>query len=90
MASLKHPSCLQLLGLFDLTLGNEVTGLSLAASRVLAFLAISGRPAARVTLAEMLWRGRTDVRAQGNLRSVLWRMPKSAQAAIADQNGTLS
>jgi DNA-binding SARP family transcriptional activator len=65
--------------------------LQIAASgeRLLALLALHGRPASRRTVAGKLWPDKHDHRAAGNLRSVIWRLPPglvevtSTQVALA-------
>ena len=52
--------------------------------RLLALLALHGRPASRKTVAGKLWPEKPDGRAAGNLRSVLWRVP----AGLVEATGT--
>ena len=44
------------------------------AQRVLAFLAVRGRPQLRTTVASTLWMDTTDDRASANLRTALWKV----------------
>ncbi|MGH8932085.1 MAG: AfsR/SARP family transcriptional regulator [Egibacteraceae bacterium] len=59
---------------FELTCDGQRVSLPLSAQRVLAFLALHGRPLLRAFVAGSLWADTTERRAGANLRSALWRL----------------
>lgn len=65
---------LRLLGAFDLRASDQLVPLPLNARRVLALLAVRGRPQARSSVAYTLWMDTTQSRAMANLRSTLWKI----------------
>lgn len=65
---------LHLLGGFELASGGAPIALMPGAQRVLAFVALTGRPLQRGYVAGSLWTDKSDARAAANLRSVLWRL----------------
>ncbi|TNC42440.1 AfsR/SARP family transcriptional regulator [Mumia zhuanghuii] len=81
---------LQVLGDFEMRLGDEVLRLSGPAQRLLAMLAVRHRerPARRTALAETLWPDTSPKRASSNLRSVLWRLPRSRGRALVTGTAT--
>ena len=64
-----------LLDTFALRRRGQPLQIAASGERLLALLALHGRPASRKTVAGKLWPEKPDDRAAGNLRSVLWRMP---------------
>lgn len=70
--SLRAPR-LQLIGEFELWMDVEVL-LPHSVQRVVAFLALARAPVGRCRLAGALWAEATQARADGNLRSTLWRL----------------
>jgi DNA-binding SARP family transcriptional activator len=74
---------LELLGGFRLT-QSDGAGIALAASgeRVLAFVALHGRPVRRCVVAGSLWPDSSETRSSGSLRSALWRISESARCAV--------
>ncbi len=64
---------LRLLGGFELTVDDAPCELPPAAARLVAFLALSGRPMPRSYVAGVLWGDRSDERAAACLRSAIWR-----------------
>jgi DNA-binding SARP family transcriptional activator len=64
---------LALLGGFQLIRGGEPVPLPLTAQRLVAFLALQPRPVLRSYVASALYMDKTEDRAQGNMRSALWR-----------------
>jgi DNA-binding SARP family transcriptional activator len=88
--TVQPPSHLYLLGRFNLVWAGEVIELNMSARRIFAYIGIIGRPTARVSVAQALWGGRAGYRAQGNLRSSLWRLPEVARPAITDKSGSLA
>ncbi|MFC6705797.1 AfsR/SARP family transcriptional regulator [Flexivirga alba] len=65
---------LRLLGAFDLRISGQLVPLPLNARRVLALLAVRGRPQVRTNVAYTLWIDTTQSRAMANLRSTLWKI----------------
>ena len=65
---------LGLLNAFSLRWGSDRIRLPIAAQRLLAFLALSPRPVPRAHAAAVLWPDSTTDRANGSLRSLLWRL----------------
>jgi DNA-binding SARP family transcriptional activator len=59
---------------FELRRGGAVVQLPLSAQRVLAFLAFHDRPLQRLHVAGTLWLDTTEERANGSLRTALWRL----------------
>jgi DNA-binding SARP family transcriptional activator len=73
---------LTLLGSFELARDDQPLPVPLPAQRVLAYLALHGRPARRPYVACMLWTDSRDDRALGSLRSALWRLRQCARGAV--------
>lgn len=73
---------LQLLGRFKLSVGARVAHLPLQAQRLVAYLAVTESPAPRHPLAERLWPFAGQGRAQGNLRTALWRVRHEAPSCV--------
>lgn len=53
-----------------------------ASERLLAYLAVKGRPMHRATVAGTFWPDATEKQAFANLRSTLWRLPGSSRDAV--------
>lgn len=66
---------ISVIGAFQLTIAGRHVLLSHSAERVVAYLALAGRPVRRSRLAGELWPDVPEHRALGNLRSALWRRP---------------
>ena len=64
----------QLLGGFRVCVATQVLPFPLAAQRVIAFIALRGRPVHRATIARELWPGSAELGAARCLRSCLWRL----------------
>jgi DNA-binding SARP family transcriptional activator len=73
---------LNLLDGFELLVDGRPVNLPPAAQRLLAFLAVRGRPLSRAYVASTLWLDVPDERAAANLRSTLWRLQARAGAVI--------
>lgn len=58
---------------FEARVGTESLFLSANVERVIALLAVRGRPQLRTTMASTLWMDTTTDRAAANLRTALWR-----------------
>lgn len=71
---------LALLGGFELRLGGQPVLMPKTAKRLLVFLALAQRPLARAYVSQSLWLEATEKRADGNLRSALWRVGQLAPA----------
>ncbi len=65
---------IELLQRFEVTDQGRTVHLPLVAQRLLAFLALSDRPQARVHAAGVLWPDADEHHASANLRSTLWRL----------------
>ena len=62
---------------FDARVGSKPVYLSANVERVVALLAVRGRPQLRITVASTLWMDTTTDRAAANLRTALWRARQS-------------
>jgi DNA-binding SARP family transcriptional activator len=80
----QHTWELSLLGGFGARRSGQAVPVSTTGARLLAFLALRGRPATRRTVAATLWPEKLGERAVGNLRSVIWRLP----TGLVETNGT--
>lgn len=67
---------LGLLGGFRLSLGPEVIPVPMSAQRLVCFLALQDQPMLRTFVGGALWGDSTQHRAEGSLRSALWRLPR--------------
>jgi DNA-binding SARP family transcriptional activator len=76
------PARLGLLGGFRLTVDAQDLDVPLSAQRLVCFLALQGRPLLRDFVGGSLWSDTTQHRAEGSLRSALWRLP-SADKLVA-------
>jgi DNA-binding SARP family transcriptional activator len=74
---------IDLLQHFDVTDRGRNLQLPLVAQRLLAFLALCGRPQARVHAAGMLWPDADERHAAANLRSTLWRINSITPPLVA-------
>jgi DNA-binding SARP family transcriptional activator len=68
---------LRLLGGFELRHGQEPVSLPLSGQRLLVFLALARRAIQRVYVAGMLWMDYSQEAANANLRTTLWRLPRT-------------
>jgi DNA-binding SARP family transcriptional activator len=71
-----------LLGGFELRLDGAPVPLVPSAERLLALLALQGRPISRMYVAGTLWPESAEARSLGNLRSALWRVPATVREAV--------
>jgi DNA-binding SARP family transcriptional activator len=86
-----HPSAGQfvhLLGYFAVTMDGQLLTLRPSAQRVLALLGVRGATA-RSDAAGLLWPDLSQFRARDNLRTVLWRLRRDADALVAEEGGVL-
>ncbi|MBV9847966.1 MAG: transcriptional regulator [Kutzneria sp.] len=72
---------LSLFGRFQLRCADEIIPVPASAQRVLAYLAVYG-PSVRPVVAGTLWPFAAEFRAQGNLRSALWRLSQRGQQVV--------
>jgi DNA-binding SARP family transcriptional activator len=70
------PVRLGLLGGFRLSLGADVVPVPMSAQRLVCFLALQDQPMLRTFVGGALWGDSTQHRAEGSLRSALWRLPR--------------
>lgn len=75
---------LRLVGEFELSGGQRVLRVSPGAQRLLAFLALAGRPVQRSVVAGAMALDTDESRAAARLRSMLWRVPKPGGAALVE------
>lgn len=73
---------LNLLGGFTFLAGGRSVPVVWSVQRLLAFLALHGRPVSRSYVAGVLWPETTSEKAAANLRSALWRAHKAARNLI--------
>jgi DNA-binding SARP family transcriptional activator len=78
-----QPMRLALLGGFALLKGTEEVSLPLSAQRLVALLALRGRPLSRAYLAGVLWPGYSVKRSMADLRTALWRANHAGVPVVA-------
>jgi DNA-binding SARP family transcriptional activator len=83
VADAKRGPTLQLLKTFALTCDGRRVLLPMSVQRLVAFVAVQGRPVLRVYVAGSLWTNTSERRAAANLRSALWRL-KRCEREILD------
>jgi DNA-binding SARP family transcriptional activator len=74
---------LSLLRGFELYAGDKSVPVPLSAQRLIAFLALYGRPLQRLHVAGCLWLESTQEHANANLRTALWRLRRPGCAVVA-------
>jgi len=74
---------LKLLQAFELRHDGQTVELPIGVQRLLAFLAVLGRPARRTFVAGTLWPDSSEQHANGSLRSALWRLRHWAPDVVA-------
>jgi DNA-binding SARP family transcriptional activator len=79
-----------LLGGFELLHDGARVSLPPSAQRLVALLAIRGRPLARVHVAGVLWTDVPEDRSCANLRSTLWRLGRTGRAVVAVSRASLA
>src|ERR1700761_7425255 len=85
-----RPLRLNLLGGFRLRAGSDVVPLSHAPQRLLALLALNASALRRGYVAGLLWGDSTEVRANGCLRSALWKLRVAGLQAVAANGDSLA
>jgi DNA-binding SARP family transcriptional activator len=76
------PLYLDLLGGFELRVGQDMIPIPVGFQRLVTFLALSGRLLLRTHVAGMLWPDVPTGRANANLRAALWRLPPACEGFI--------
>jgi DNA-binding SARP family transcriptional activator len=76
------PLRLSLLGGFELRKGDGVISLPLSAQRLVAYLAIHGRPLSREHVSGTLWGEFSSGRSAANLRGAIWRANRSGHPLV--------
>jgi DNA-binding SARP family transcriptional activator len=79
---------LSLLGGFELRCAGADVAVSRNGQRLLALLALQGRPLERLWVAGTLWLDATEERAGASLRSALWRLPQPGGTAVVEASTT--
>jgi len=81
---------LQLLQAFELSRAAVPLQLPIGAQRVLALLALLGRPAQRLYVAGVLWPDSSESHSGGSLRSALWRLRQVAPGVVVTDSTRLA
>jgi DNA-binding SARP family transcriptional activator len=84
-----HQTRLRLLTEFQLLVDGSAVTLPHSVERVLAFLGISRAPVSRARIAGILWPDVADKRANGDLRSALWRL-RRLTGVLREENRRLT
>ena len=79
---------LSLLGGFELRCAGTEVAVARGGQRLLALLALQGRPLERLWVAGTLWLDATEERAGASLRSALWRLPQPEGTAVVEASAT--
>jgi DNA-binding SARP family transcriptional activator len=78
-----------LLDTFSVHMGEEHVPLSRGVERLIALVALSERPLRRTEAAATLWPESSEDRAAASLRTVLWRMPRTAATIVQATTTTI-
>lgn len=73
---------LTLIDSFELRYDGEPARLPLGSQRLVAYLALRGRPLLRIHVAGTLWLNSSENRSYANLRTALWRLGRSREAVV--------
>src|SRR5688500_15097697 len=84
-----HQARLTLLAEFQLHVYGKVVRLPHSVERILAFLGVAQAPVSRARIAATLWPEVDDRRANGDLRSALWRL-RRITGVIHEENHRLA
>jgi DNA-binding SARP family transcriptional activator len=79
---------LSLLGGFELRCAGQDVAVSRNGQRLLALLALQGRPLERLWVAGTRWLDAPEERAGASLRSALWRLPQPGGTAVVEASAT--
>lgn len=71
---------------FELAIDEQRIRLPHTVERLLAYLALSGRPIGRVQVAGTLWLDASDTRAASNLRTALWRLHQTRSRVVVSED----
>jgi DNA-binding SARP family transcriptional activator len=71
---------------FQLAVGEKRLRLPHSVERLLAYLALAGRPTGRTLVAGTLWIDTSETRAASNLRTALWRLHRSASPVVVTED----
>jgi SARP family transcriptional regulator, regulator of embCAB operon len=74
---------LSLLGAFELKDEDETVVLTGGTRRMLAFVALQGRPVSRAAVAEALWPEGSEAQSHASLRSAIWRLEQLARKSMS-------
>jgi DNA-binding SARP family transcriptional activator len=80
---------IRMLPAFEVFRGGRSLNLPARGQRLIALLAISGRPVARLTVAERLWPDVIDARACASLRATLWGLSRAPWSPVVVDNDAL-
>ena len=80
---------IRLLPAFEVFRGDGSLSLPTRAQRLIALLAISGGPVARLTVAERLWPDASEARACASLRATLWGLSRAPWSPVVVDNEAL-
>jgi DNA-binding SARP family transcriptional activator len=86
----RAPAELGLTGAFELSVSGRVVTVPHSAQRVIAFLALAGRPVSRARLAGTLWCESLEVRASKSLRTALWRLQRFGHGVVSTRDDHLA
>lgn len=78
-----------LMGEFQLLISGRQLRIPHSAERVLAYLALAGRPVARTRLACALWEDGSELSAAKNLRTALWRIRRAGADLVLARDDRL-
>jgi DNA-binding SARP family transcriptional activator len=81
---------LHLLGGFRIVSEGQAVAVPTLGAKLLALLAINGRPTSRSRIAGTMWPTVNEHRATANLRSIVWRLPATAQGFVRTSGTTLA
>jgi DNA-binding SARP family transcriptional activator len=81
---------LGLTGAFELSVSGQAVTVPHSAERVIAFLALAGRPVSRSRLAGTLWSESHELRAAKSLRTALWRLQRLGCDLLTTQDDQLA
>jgi DNA-binding SARP family transcriptional activator len=87
-SSLQHE--LHLLGGFRIVIDRRTVDVPTTAAKLIALLAINGRPMSRTQIAGTLWPTLTERRATANLRSIVWRLSTATHDNIVATASTIA
>ena len=88
LGSLPRPVRLRLVGEFELSGSERVLRVCPSVQRLLAYLALAGRPVRRSVVAGTLALEADQVQAAARLRSALWRVPRPDGTVLVDATTT--